>query len=246
MGCDIHIYTEVKKEGKWEAVSVPNSWRKYLQECLERATEQGDQSNIEYYTKRVQEEPEKCIEGIYDGRNYDLFAILANVRNGYGFAGCDTGDGFVPICMPKGLPEDVSEPVEREAEAWDGDGHSHSYHTLADLLAYDWKQQKTVHRGWVSETKYKDFKETGNPYPCSGGVGGRIIVRVSNEEMEDIISGKYPRNSDAQYYTQIEWGASYEESAGNFVTDTMPTLQAIADEHGVSQDEVRVVFWFDN
>ena len=41
-----------------------------------------------------------------DHRNYDTFAVLADVRNGYGFAGCDTGDGFEPISEPKGFPSD--------------------------------------------------------------------------------------------------------------------------------------------
>lgn len=49
----------------------------------------------------------------YHGRNYDVFAILADVRNGRGFAGIETGDGFVPIlgfgeAALRGLPDDLS------------------------------------------------------------------------------------------------------------------------------------------
>lgn len=40
-------------------------------------------------------------------RNYDLFAILANIRNGSGFAGVPTGEGFVPISEPRGIPQDL-------------------------------------------------------------------------------------------------------------------------------------------
>jgi hypothetical protein len=43
---------------------------------------------------------------ILDNRNYNVFAILANVRNGYGFAGVVTGSGFKPISDNRGLPED--------------------------------------------------------------------------------------------------------------------------------------------
>lgn len=243
MGCDIHIYTEVKKEGKWGAIQVPNGWKKYLEGCLERAKAENNQDNIEYYTKRIYEEPDKVYEGIYSGRNYDLFAILANVRNGYGFAGCDTGDGFKPISLPKGLPEDLSDTVMREAEDWDG--HSHSFHTLQDLLDYDWKKE-TQHRGWVEEETYKNFKATGNPYPYSGRVSGMNVVRLTNKQMDDLIAGKVLRQEGKRYYTQIEWGETYEESAGNFVSETIPALQTIAKEHGVSNDEVRVVFWFDS
>lgn len=42
----------------------------------------------------------------FSGRNYNEFAILAGVRNGTGFAGCDT-DGFAPIAEPRGLPDDM-------------------------------------------------------------------------------------------------------------------------------------------
>ena len=44
----------------------------------------------------------------YGDRNYNLFAILANVRNGTAFAGCKTGEGFNPISNPKGVPSDAS------------------------------------------------------------------------------------------------------------------------------------------
>ncbi|HSE46936.1 MAG TPA: hypothetical protein VLA89_16575 [Gemmatimonadales bacterium] len=45
---------------------------------------------------------------IYHDRNYDVFGVLADVRNGTGFAGIDTGEGFVPIDEPRGLPDDLS------------------------------------------------------------------------------------------------------------------------------------------
>jgi hypothetical protein len=105
MGCDIHIFAEVKIEGKWEVVK-------------------------EKVFKGYQDEPTSEPFGF---RSYDTFAILANVRNGRGFAGVKTGEGFIPISEPKGLPDDVSEKVKGSAEHWDLDGHSHSYHTLKDL-----------------------------------------------------------------------------------------------------------------
>ena len=86
MGCDIHMYAEIRKENKWEKVGriFENPW--YSE----------DREESEWNTP-LTDEP-------YDGRNYDLFAILADVRNGRGFAGCVTGDRFNPIAEPKGLP----------------------------------------------------------------------------------------------------------------------------------------------
>lgn len=43
----------------------------------------------------------------YDNRNYDVFAILADVRNGSGFAGVSTGEGFAPIAPRRGIPADA-------------------------------------------------------------------------------------------------------------------------------------------
>ena len=49
--------------------------------------------------------------GIYgDPRSYNTFAMLANVRNGRGFAGIRTSDGFPYIHEPRGLPADLKEP----------------------------------------------------------------------------------------------------------------------------------------
>jgi hypothetical protein len=55
-------------------------------------------------------------------RNYTLFAQLAGVR-GSSRRGLE----------PRGLPDNISEPVELSATAWDLDGHSHSYVSLDEF-----------------------------------------------------------------------------------------------------------------
>lgn len=186
--------------------------------------------------------PKRATNWIYDGRNYDLFAILANVRNGYGFAGVDTGDGFIPISMPKDLPNDVSTFVKREADHWDGDGHSHSYLTVKELMDYDWNQQ-TVQRGLVSEKQYEVYKEKGIPDTYSGDVWGQNIVHISNEQMDGLLEGTFEREDGKDYYTRVSWGESYIEAVGEFYTKTIPTLKELAGDH---LEDVRIVFWFDN
>lgn len=192
----------------------------------------------------------------YSGRNYDLFGILANVRNGVGFAGVKTGEGFIPILMDlygdqykenwyvRGLPEDLSPELQAAADYWDGDGHSHNWLTVQEVLDYSlWEKGDSVHYGWVSETVYKQFKENGDPYPCCGGISGGGVVHVSNEQMEDIISGKFPKEEGKSYYTQISWTEGYKDAAGSFYTRTIPMLVDMA---GDDLDSVRLVFWFDN
>src|SRR5262249_46209472 len=130
MGCDIHFYVEKQVNGAWYSADkwAPN----------EDAGDEGEPILALAYKNRF-----------YSDRNYNLFGILANVRNGSGFAGCDTGDGFVPISEPRGIPDDVSKEVKAEADRWDGDGHSHSWLTVTELMAYDWTQTTKL-RGYVS------------------------------------------------------------------------------------------------
>jgi hypothetical protein len=210
MGCDIHCYSEINKDGKWEIV---------------------DKVKID--------------------RNYSLFGILANVRNGWGCAGCDTGDGFMPIAEPRGLPENVSGKVKHESDEWGCDGHSHSYLTLAELIEYDWKRT-TIRRGFVSLAEYKIFKENGRPNRWNGGISGQMVKIIENKEAEGLINAgilemfeKIDRslswNLLPHYYTSVEWEAGYIESAKTFYNETMPALGLLGEP-----DTVRIVFWFDN
>lgn len=65
-------------------------------------------------------------------RDYELFAVLAGVRND-----C----GIVPIAEPRGVPEDACGEYEAWQEAYGGDGHSHSWVTLAELIAFNREQE---------------------------------------------------------------------------------------------------------
>jgi len=81
----------------------------------------------------------------YSGRNYYLFAILADVRN----------DGSVePISQPRGIPEDCSYPYKLLLDRWGMDAHSESYFTLEELLNVKWDEYNS-HQGWL-----KEFMET--------------------------------------------------------------------------------------
>jgi|APAga8741244001_1050109.scaffolds.fasta_scaffold26540_2 hypothetical protein len=103
MGCDIHMYVEKKVKNEWKVVKGPNS----------------------YYGKYEWEKDKMRFDWIYNGRNYDLFAFLADVRNYKG--------KIKPLALPKELPEDKSEFVAQIAEGWQWDGHSYSHFTLKEL-----------------------------------------------------------------------------------------------------------------
>lgn len=230
MGCDIHMFAEVKTNGKWIRVGeIFEGWSK----------------------GSLTDEP-------YTGRNYDLFAILADVRNGLGFAGIVTGSGFNPIADPKGLPNDseylnavskyaydvspmsgksIPEEEREKNRDWimNSDYHSHSYFTLDELMKYDWNQL-TLKSGVVTKAEYLRYKKDGSPSAWCGSVSGGGVRNISNEEMETAMDTKH-----IQHYTTVEWGSTYAERCGNFLNTTIPALQRLGD-----RKDVRIVFWFDN
>lgn len=224
MGCDIHDYVEVRKNGKWEKVGkiFPNPYH----------DEKKETKIYDDYEWNA-----RLIEHPFHVRSYDTFAILANVRNGSGFAGCNTGNGFISFPHHRGLPADVSEGVLkkysvtvrqkgddpdesgtcdwRSAETWviggtsywierdkivsDPDAHSASYLSLVELEAYDW-QQTTKHRGIVDYKQYQEWKKKGKPSSWSGGVWGGSIQHVSHEEMDQHIQ----LDTAEDCYTRVE------------------------------------------
>lgn len=228
MGCDIHLYVEKRIDGKWVA-----------QGDFER-DEDGWMGGGQSY---------------YDGRNYDLFAILADVRNGRGFAGIKTGEGFNPIAEPRGIPDDASDEFKAIAESWDVDGHSHSYHTLRDLLDYDWTQT-TGKQGWVDMVEWErwsrwDRQRGRGPNSYCGSVSGGAVKHLTAEQADALFKdASWRHRSDiakqhASTYAQAEWGIPYYRAAGNFIDETMRKLLKLAGgTKGI--DDVRIIFLFDN
>ena len=78
---------------------------------------------------RCEGEPEFKVYHAYRGRYYDLFATLADVRNG-------SGNEFID--SPRGLPSDCCETVKSEHDWCSEDWHSASWFTLKELK--DWQK----------------------------------------------------------------------------------------------------------
>ncbi len=82
-------------------------------------------------------------------RSYDLFARMADVRNG--------GD-IEPIAEPRGLPEDISLVTKIDRDHWGVDGHSDSWLSGAEIESLgEWiktRPYKTENTGswWVYDT----------------------------------------------------------------------------------------------
>lgn len=154
-----------------------------------------------------------------DDRNYCTFAILADVRNGVGFAGVKTGGYLPPISFPRGIPKDASSGVhaiwnDEVDDFWLGD-HSHSWLTLQELLAYPYEGDVTV-CGMVSAEQAERFRATGET--------PKTWCRWTNQEG----------------YEQLEWPQPLRESAWLF-GEILNALSPLG-----NPEDVRIVFGFDS
>ncbi len=127
MGCDIHFFTEkfTSLNNYFGPRDISEQRNTKIDEII------GQPSHIKRW---VSSDDWELHDGDwhpvekYDGRNYYLFSVLADVRNSY----------VDPISYPKGIPDDASYGYKYMCDVWEGDSHSHSYFTLKELLEVDW------------------------------------------------------------------------------------------------------------
>ena len=189
MGCDIHYGIEVKRDGEWQL--------HWADTCAEYYKEEGEE---DYESPKMWGDRFHVLPKDYDerskspfnlDRNYSVFSILGDVRNGSGFAGCDTGDGYVPMTRNRGLPKDATPQMAAWLEGFGCDAHSTSYVTLAEMLAYDFSRT-TTKRGWVSLPFYAEWLLerdcVGMPLEMCGGVAGGSVKHIDDAVAKALVS----------------------------------------------------------
>lgn len=220
MGTDIHIFVEKQVGGKWEYVTAPRD----------------DEKSALY-------EMDWCYWPA-ERRNYDLFAMLANVRNGTGFAGCDTGTGFEPISEPRDVPFMMSSDVQLAYEEWGKDCHDQSWLALDELLALgdEYWNKTTEHHAYVSATGFIAHKD-GKEFPswCYADVSGANIIKLSGEDVDLEELRAMPKDTLANTHVSIAWPETYRDAAGKGWWEFLELLKALGDPA-----TIRMVFWFDS
>ena len=185
-------------------------------------------------------------------RHYLLFAFLANVRNGFGFAGVPTHEPVTPVAEPRGLPDDfavdgdehplpsldVLGPKQREYHEkypddytnadgnltfWMGD-HSHSWLLGSEILAA--KRSVRIRRSGVIPVKAYAEWAGGRPKEWSGGIMGKSIKVVDDGDPMD----------DGVTHVRVSWD---DDDELDYFFDELTRMMAL---HG----EVRLVFGFDS
>lgn len=110
MGCDIHIWVEIKKEDKWEV----NTKEVFTISEFDKG----------WHKKEKREVP-------FDWRSYGMYGFLADVRN---YSMVPTIEGIDEI------PEDASQEVLESYEAWEMDAHSIKTVNSKTLTEFDYTQ----------------------------------------------------------------------------------------------------------
>ena len=203
MGCDIHLYCE-KLSNKNDD---PYWW------CCDHFYLLPERSYFDHE-----------LIPLYDGRNYELFAALADVRN----------RGTVePISQPKGLPNDLSQRVREEAEKMEDIAHSHSWLTAKELFVYQNRHPSITYTGLLSPEQLKAFDECGIP-PKSWCQGTNM---EGYERREWTMPG-----SPIDYLV---------EKVKERMTEVFCVYDFYDDEKKEEMfwqkaDDFRIVFWFDN
>lgn len=232
MGCDIHIAIQAQNaDGAW--VEIP--WQRAL---YDHEIERGETVA-----------PDIAIApACFDGRNYNLFGILADVRNGYGFAGIETGTGWKSIAADRGLPHDFSEndllprvePIWRDEREprYLGD-HSFTWVTLDELETWPWDVESALLYGCVPAEEYDRLqREGGIPTSYSGDVMGRGVCVYTPLEYEQAKSSNLLCERP---YVRMPWARSAREATHDWPGEIIPWLRELAQGR-----PIRLVMGFDS
>ena len=193
------------------------------------------------------------IESKYEfNRHYQLFAVFAGVRNGFGFAGIPTGDSVDPISEPRGLPddfvvkngedhpvnfEDVLSEIDRECQTdgeepyvWMGD-HSHSWLSGEELIEWRKKDVSATQCGVLSREEYSKWNGMDRPPSYCGACSGPDTIVIDNTN--------YGKSCHPNWtHIRCQWNSRLSDELGYFFDE----VERLAGEHG----SIRFVFGFDS
>lgn len=154
-------------------------------------------------------------------RHYMLFAWLADVRNGTGFAGVITHTPLIPLQVSRGIPRD---DIERE-EYFFGD-HNKGWLGADEIIEGARTLPRIAKAGIISIEEFRAW-DGAEPAMYSGFISGpRIVVKRASEA------------DAATTHVSVEWLQETKEELAYFV-DEVKRLKAA---HG----DVRFLFGFDS
>jgi len=168
------------------------------------------------------------IDLIEGKRDYELFYLLAGVKN-------NEKSGYRPISSPKGLPPDMDQLIGEQYENWydvvfteeeNINFHHASYLTLKELKESGYGDVMPL-KGWVNKEefdKHEEWMKDGQKYQL-------FFVDDTQSKM--------------RYEEMIfkEWNGYLNLNLTNMISK----MEQLKQEKNLQDDEeIRIVFWFDN
>lgn len=231
MGTDIHLRLEARTAEGWHG--IPPCWPSWP------------------YPKNEQGEI-ICPKDDPTERNYDVFAFLAGVRNGYGSAGCYRHELVRPAFPNRGLPVD-SDYEDHYAGQEDGDSyddvddvwlgdHSFTWATIAELQALDWEIEFES-GGYVSAETYENLPAGAMPDMWIGGKFGDYLQILEPEDYESRkATNDLDKNTEYWVFVSWKWKPLLESSFYKWLKGDR--LAAVIRQYGL--DNLRLLMSFDS
>lgn len=204
-----------------------------------------------------------------DQRSYNTFAMLANVRNGYGFAGCRTSTGFPVIHEQRGLPEDLEADENAGLRvnksdlvcAWDWDGNVKPINSL-EAWHVKYIDEEPLYLGdrsfsWCTLTELRTFienvaKKTETRIVGVVDLAAYNLHKQTGQRYTDwcgMISGpgivveSDPPGPRATH-VQTSWPVNAAESSR--LCEIEAALSLVAERTGAAPESIRFVYGFDS
>lgn len=213
MGCDIHIVIQRQIGETWQ--DVP--WQR-MPYNFPGAPQEIDGIPVA---------PE-----VFTNRNYDLFGILANVRNGSGFAGIVMGTGWPSLAPGRGCPEGFDPEAQPPDPHYPDEGskfmggHSFTHVMLDELKSYDWDGVSSTLFGVISAKDYEKLPPGAAPASYSGDISGPGILQYDPDEY---LKAKRSGMLAERPYVRVVWQESAREATYDWPGKVIPWLEGLAD-----------------
>ena len=165
-------------------------------------------------------EPRLRPQSLYVPRNRALFAILTE-----------------DIASPRGIPGDLSQEIAAIERPWCEHGlFNHSWLTLEELLAFDWKRRIVQMSGLVDPDVASLFDDNPLGFPYADWPKGKPVSYSKWKEGTVDDRGWKPFEQ-----VNVRWRETPEQLAGpDFMEEVLPKLKSFG-----PTKSVRIVFWFD-
>ncbi len=196
MGCDIHFYVEVRKDGKW---TTADTWE----------TEDDHRNNYDH--------------AFYSGRNYNLFSLLADVRSEEGALPFSEPRGIPADSCPEikavveqwdtdGHSHSHFTLAELMAQDWELGQRDEGSVALGVYVKWNEWARKNQERpdSWCGWTSCKTITEDE---------AAVLIKSIGTEKAKE--QGEWGKGST---YVRCSWSIPRHKIAGEFLSKTMPKL----------------------